>query len=598
MGHLLRSVIETVSAREGAPPDRVVLTHPANYGPYKLDMMREVARLGGCDLDRTTFITEPEAAALSYAARNRVEPGEIVAVYDFGGGTFDAALVQRTASGFSLIGRPEGMERFGGIDIDAAIVAHVDQSLGGQISALPADDAESQAAVSRLRDDCRSAKEALSGDTDTAISVSVPGLQTQIRLTRPELEDMIRPRLRETLEALQRAVRSAGLTIDKVSRVLLVGGSSRIPLVAETIARETGRPVAVDAHPKFAIALGAAGFGVDTKGAAPVIPPPPTARPAAPTSTPAPSAPRPPAPAASAPTAIAPTTAPAPPTAASAAPVAMPATAKKRKPVGLIVGAAAAVAALGIGGFALTRGAGSDSADTTERSRRTDPDETDETVPATVAPTVTVETTPPTEVTVTTTAGAGGPLTAEQLTSALITADELDPSWTPFPLEDPPSATVCGQLVPENEIGSDQVSFSRTVAGINQLLTNEVSTYADTATADQEFAAINAIIDSCPFDNITDASGAPLGTISYQRAETEPGSLCQSAEAIRVDSADAQGNLLSSQMIFLRVCANNATSVALEIPGTADVFPQALLDELDQVMLTSSLKLIALPSVP
>ena len=198
---------------------------------------------------------------MSYATRNRVEPGQVVAVYDFGGGTFDAAMVRRTPEGFALIGRPEGMERFGGIDIDAAIIAHVDQALDGAISALDPDDTAVQAGVARLRDDCRSAKEALSGDTDTSVTVSLPGLQTEVPLSRTDLEEMVRPRLRETVEALQRSVASSGLAMSDVSRILLVGGSSRIPLVAETIRRDTGRPIAVDAHPKFAISLGAAVLG-------------------------------------------------------------------------------------------------------------------------------------------------------------------------------------------------------------------------------------------------------------------------------------------------------------------------------------------------
>jgi len=258
MAHLLTEVVRVVSEREGAAPDRVVLTHPANYGPYKLDQMREVARLAGLDLAKVSFVTEPEAAAISYAATNRVEPGEVVAVYDFGGGTFDAALVRRDANGFSLIGRPEGMDRLGGIDIDAAILEYVDSVLGGRIEALDPNDRAVQSGVSRLNDDCRLAKEALSTDTDTTISVSLPGLQDRVPLSRAQLEAMIRPRINETIDALVRAVATADLDISQVGRVLLVGGSSRIPLVAELVHERTGLPVSLDAHPKFAIATGAA----------------------------------------------------------------------------------------------------------------------------------------------------------------------------------------------------------------------------------------------------------------------------------------------------------------------------------------------------
>ena len=120
------------------------------------------------------------------------------------------------------------------------------------------DDPATLAAIARLREECRRAKEALSSDTDTTISVVLPGLQTEMRLTREEFEEMIRPRITETIGALGRAVKSAGLEFDGVDRILLVGGSSRIPLVAEMVREATGRPIAVDAHPKHSMALGAA----------------------------------------------------------------------------------------------------------------------------------------------------------------------------------------------------------------------------------------------------------------------------------------------------------------------------------------------------
>ena len=259
MARLLRSIVDEVTKRQGGPPDRLVLTHPANYGAYKKDLLLEMARLA--DVGEVQFVTEPEAAAINYSRQNRLEPGEVVAVYDFGGGTFDAAVLRRTPDAFEVLGQPEGMERLGGIDFDQAIMAHVDDAVGGQVSEADASDQMTRAALARLRADVRSAKESLSADTDVTIPVMLPSLQTDVRLTRPEFEAMIRPRIIETISALERAVRSAGVQMSDISRILLVGGSSRIPLVAEIVQQSTGRPVAVDAHPKFAIALGAAAAG-------------------------------------------------------------------------------------------------------------------------------------------------------------------------------------------------------------------------------------------------------------------------------------------------------------------------------------------------
>jgi molecular chaperone DnaK len=259
MARLLRYIVDEVSKRQGGPPTGIVITHPANFGPYKKDLMLEMARLA--DVGEVQFLTEPEAAAINYSRQNRLEPGEVVAVYDFGGGTFDAAVLRRVGDGFEVLGQPEGMERLGGIDFDQAIMAHVDDAVGGQISEADVSDPIVRGALARLRADVRSAKESLSSDTDVTIPVMLPSLQTEVRLTRPEFEAMIRPRLLETVSALERAVRSAGIQMSDVSKILLVGGSSRIPLVAEVIQQATGRPVAVDAHPKFAIALGAAAAG-------------------------------------------------------------------------------------------------------------------------------------------------------------------------------------------------------------------------------------------------------------------------------------------------------------------------------------------------
>ncbi len=258
MAEMLAAIVHQVTDREGAPPTTVVLTHPANYTEYKRGLLREAARLAGLDLASVRLITEPEAAAIAYARQQRIDGGEVIAVYDFGGGTFDAAVVRDTPTGFELIGVPEGMERLGGIDFDQAVLAHVDAALDGMVSAADGTDPQVAAGQARLRDDCRRAKEALSNDTDATIAVSIPGIQTDVRLTRDELEQMVRPRVAETVRALQRTIASAGLSTDDVSRVLLVGGSSRMPIVAQIIRESIGRPVSVDADPKLTIAMGAA----------------------------------------------------------------------------------------------------------------------------------------------------------------------------------------------------------------------------------------------------------------------------------------------------------------------------------------------------
>jgi len=257
MGKVLRWVVEEVSRREGQPPATICVSHPANWGAYKTDLLRQAVRLADIEYP-VTLTTEPEAAAASYAQAQRLEPGAIVAVYDLGGGTFDAAVLRRTPTGFETLGQPEGIERLGGIDFDAAVFDHVSRALGGLLQTLDEDDPATIAAVGRLRQECVEAKETLSEDTDVTIPVLLPSTSTEVRLTRAELEAMVRPALQTSIEALRRALRSAQVTPEQLHSVLLVGGSSRMPVVAQLVGAELGRPVAVDAHPKHAIALGAA----------------------------------------------------------------------------------------------------------------------------------------------------------------------------------------------------------------------------------------------------------------------------------------------------------------------------------------------------
>ena len=141
---------------------------------------------------------------------------------------------------------------------------HFDEAVFGHLRAgvnmppLDPSDPDVLAAVARVRRECTEAKEALSSDTEVAIPVLLPQLQARVRMVRSEFESMVRDAVEDTVDALRRAVESAGLSEKDVDSVLLVGGSSRIPLVAQLVSAEFGRPIAVDADPKASIALGAA----------------------------------------------------------------------------------------------------------------------------------------------------------------------------------------------------------------------------------------------------------------------------------------------------------------------------------------------------
>ena len=258
MARLLTWVVREVSTREGAPPDRLVVTCPANWGPHRRELL-DLA-VGMADVGPAEVVSEPVAAAVHVASTQRFADGALLAVYDLGGGTFDAAVLRKrgdSAPGLLRAG-PAGIEHLGGVDFDAAVFAHVVRALGPEAARLQAGDEATLAAVARLQRDCTEAKEALSADSETVIPVTLPDLVRPVRLTRAEFEELIRPALIDTVLCLRRAMTSARVGPEQLAAVVLAGGSSRIPLVAELLGTELGRPIAVTTYPKSSVALGAA----------------------------------------------------------------------------------------------------------------------------------------------------------------------------------------------------------------------------------------------------------------------------------------------------------------------------------------------------
>jgi actin-like ATPase involved in cell morphogenesis len=261
LGEVLRVAAET----EGAAPDRVMLTHPANWGPFRRDVFAEVAKLAG--LEGAPTVTEPEAAAIHYARSRELADGRLVAVYDLGGGTFDATVLRADPAQVELLGVPEGIERLGGLDFDEALFAHLDHACDGVLSALDSHDPQAAVTLARLEQDLVLAKEHLSVDAHATVPVFLPDRNFEVRITRGVFEDLIRAHIESTVGALERTLRSAHLTASDLDAILLVGGSSRIPLVAEMITEALCRPVVVDTHPKYVVALGAAALAAQLDAA-------------------------------------------------------------------------------------------------------------------------------------------------------------------------------------------------------------------------------------------------------------------------------------------------------------------------------------------
>ncbi|HTI23355.1 MAG TPA: Hsp70 family protein [Kutzneria sp.] len=253
---LARYVVDFVRSREGGEPEQVSITHPAGWGGHKTALLGEA--LAEYGLGDSLLLSEPAAAAIAYAATERLAPGAAIGVYDLGGGTVDMAVLRKDGIGsFELVGEPAGDDHFGGVDFDELLFERIRNQFPELMAGLSADDPLAVSAVARLRREITEAKEALSLDTEAVIPVLLPSGQRQARLIRAEFEAMIRAALEETVDLMRRTIHSAGLTEDDLAAVLLVGGSSRIPLVTELLSAGLGRPVAVDADPKATVAIGA-----------------------------------------------------------------------------------------------------------------------------------------------------------------------------------------------------------------------------------------------------------------------------------------------------------------------------------------------------
>jgi YVTN family beta-propeller protein len=253
---LLRDVVHKVTQTQGKPPESVVLTHPASWGPFRLALFEKAARQAG--LRKPTMVTEADAAAARYAASRSWNEGETVAVYDLGGGTFNATVLRKQSGKVQILGKPERIEGLGGDNLDEAILAHVNHTAATALTKLDTRRPETMAAFAGLRQGCIRAKEALSIEVETTFPVFLPTQRFDVRLTRSDFEDMARGSLESTIEALSRALQSAQVQPADLGAVLLAGGSSSIPLVAEMVSAALARPVIVDSHPQYVVALGAA----------------------------------------------------------------------------------------------------------------------------------------------------------------------------------------------------------------------------------------------------------------------------------------------------------------------------------------------------
>ncbi|HEX3647834.1 MAG TPA: Hsp70 family protein [Pseudonocardiaceae bacterium] len=254
---LVRWVVDRVAEHEGGPADAVVVTHPAAWGGHRKTLLHhELVRQ---ELPDTTLLAEPIAVAEGCPARH-VGDGDALAVYGLGAGTATSAVVRRTPAGrFDLLTDATGADAVGGGHFDDAIVECVRAQLGrGALDDIDPADPQAWLAMARLRGMCTGAKEMLSAEAEVIVPVRLPDAPADVRVSRTDFEDAIRPAVTAGADLLPRTVRAAGVEPTDLAAVVLTGGSVRVPLVAELVSAATPATALRAAEPELTVALGAA----------------------------------------------------------------------------------------------------------------------------------------------------------------------------------------------------------------------------------------------------------------------------------------------------------------------------------------------------
>ncbi|MEM1414864.1 MAG: Hsp70 family protein [Myxococcota bacterium] len=262
---VLREVRRVAEERLGHPVARAVITVPANFNELQRSATKAAARVAGLEVLR--IINEPTAAALAYGLG--AERAERVAVYDLGGGTFDLTLLELEGDVFEVIGTA-GDSFLGGDDLDLAMTEMMCEACLAQHRFDPRGD---QQAYERLRAAAEWAKCQLSdNDAVEAIIEELAygrggrALDLEFRVDRRTYEDRIRPLLATSFDVCNRAMDEAGLKARDVDGVVLVGGSTRVPLVREMVGQYFGQPPRTDIDPDLVVGQGAAIHGFALRG--------------------------------------------------------------------------------------------------------------------------------------------------------------------------------------------------------------------------------------------------------------------------------------------------------------------------------------------
>ncbi|WP_226002807.1 molecular chaperone DnaK [Paenibacillus sp. BJ-4] len=253
---ILQKLKSDAEAYLGQPVTQAVITVPAYFNDSQRQATKDAGKIAGLEVLR--IVNEPTAAALAYGMEKSED--QTILVYDLGGGTFDVSILE-LGDGFFEVKATSGDNKLGGDDFDQVIIDYLvnefkkDQGI---------DLSKDKAAVQRLKDAAEKAKKELSGVLTTTISLPfitvVDGVpqHLELNLTRAKFEELSEGLVERTLGPTRQAMKDAGMSASDIDKIVLVGGSTRIPAVQEAIKKLTGKEPHKGVNPDEVVALGAA----------------------------------------------------------------------------------------------------------------------------------------------------------------------------------------------------------------------------------------------------------------------------------------------------------------------------------------------------
>ena len=254
---ILSDLKKTAEAYLGEKVTKAVITVPAYFNDAQRQATKNAGKIAGLEVER--IINEPTAAALAYGL-DKQNTNEKILVYDLGGGTFDVSILELGDGVFEVLST-SGNNHLGGDDFDNRLVDYIVSEIKKEEGVDLSDD---KMAMQRIKEAAEKAKKDLSGMTSTQVSLpfiaQVDGapVNFEIDITRAKFESLISDLVDSTMEPVRKALKDAKLSKSDIDKVILVGGSTRIPMVQDLVKKETGKDPSKGVNPDEVVSMGAA----------------------------------------------------------------------------------------------------------------------------------------------------------------------------------------------------------------------------------------------------------------------------------------------------------------------------------------------------